>query len=236
MNLGIYQIGDIRKKRLDYLNKSLLDLFNTIQPNILTTSVQTMNSQPFIQKECVVIGDEFLYYGDAVQAYKLLDWFLQQKTLDCYLGLVSKDMPLIGTHTCRTKPTQEEFQDYPELKEGLQEGFVRAFHNLGGLAYLGKRVSMASLMWDYTVHPHPQSYEEQLKQNEVRVKQEVLHSFGLKHHSGKGIDIREFFMKNMLDLCVMGWEDDVSKSKGYTSTTRLCEEHTEELKKILNNL
>lgn len=233
MNLGVYSIGNIKEERLSYLNQNLLELFNTIQPNILTISVQTTNSQPFIQKECVVIGGRFLYYGDAVQAYKLLDWFLQQKTYDCYLGLVPKDMPLIGTHTCRTKPTQDEFQDYPELKEKLQDGFVGAFHNLGGLAYLGKKVSVASLMWDYNIHPHPQTYEEQLKQNEVKVKQEVLHSFGLKHHSAKEIDFREFFMKNMIDLCVMGWEDDVSKSTGYTSATKLCEEHTKELKKIL---
>jgi len=238
MNLGIYSIGKVNEDRLEYLNQSLLRLFNSIHPDFLKTTIVKNPSKTFSQEEAVLIGDRFLYHGEAIVDVKLLDWLLKQRNFDCYVGIISEDVPLIGNYKCRIVPDTDDIQTFPALKEKLKEGYLIAYRNINGSSYKGKRVSATSLMWQYNVHPHVTSEEEWLKQNEIAVKHEVLHSLGLKHHKfpyEKFEDVGKI-MKNfdeIFNFCVMGYEYQDSKATGTTFTTELCDEHMNELRQIL---
>ena len=235
MNLGIYPIGKVNGDRLEYLNQSLLRLFNSVHPDFLKTTIVKKHSKTFSQEEAVLSGDRFLYYGEAIVDVKLLDWFLKQKKFDCYIGILSEDVPLIGNYRCRIVPDSDDLQTFPELKNKVKEGYLTAYRNISGSSYLGKKVSVASLMWQYNIHPHVTNKEEWLKQNEIVLRHELLHSLGLKHHRFPYENIEEI-MENfdkIFNFCVMGYEYQDSKATGTTSTTELCDEHMNELKQIL---
>jgi hypothetical protein len=238
MNLGIYSIGKVNEDRLQYLNQSLLRLFNSVHPDFLKTTIVRKPSKTFSQEEAMLIGDRFLYHGEAIVDIKLLDWFLKQRKFDGYVGIISEDIPLIGNYKCRIVPDSDDLQTFPELKDKLKEGYLTVYRNINGSSYSGKRVSVTSLMWQYNVHPHVTSKEEWLKQNEIVLRHEFLHSLGLKHHRfphekfediGK---IMENFDK-IYNFCVMGYEYQDSKATGTTSTAELCDEHMNELRQIL---